>query len=158
MRSLVRIHATTGSGLKKTKCDGLRRSPTRLFMPTVVALVSALLLLNGCIFKEVKEQQKKLDAHCTLQGQVRAGKPGKNPLVVVLVRLPGGRGEPRANRELADHYVLEGAGTSASGGGTAGAQAAKYHKGMAVFTHAKGGLMYEASVAGQKFSYKPLKK
>jgi len=110
MRFLVRIHATTGSGLKKTKCDGLRRSPTRLFMPTVVALVSALLLLNGCIFKEVKEQQKKLDAHCTLQGQVRAGKPGKNPLVVVLVRLPGGRGDARANWELADHYVLEGAG------------------------------------------------
>lgn len=30
----------------------------------------------------------------------------------------------------------------------------KYHKGMAVFTVAKGGLMYEASVAGQKFKYK----
>jgi lipid-binding SYLF domain-containing protein len=33
-----------------------------------------------------------------------------------------------------------------------------YHKGMAVFTVAKGGLMYEASVAGQKFSYKALGK
>ena len=31
----------------------------------------------------------------------------------------------------------------------------KYHKGMVVFTVAKGGLMYEA-VAGQKFSYTPL--
>jgi hypothetical protein len=29
---------------------------------------------------------------------------------------------------------------------------------MAVFTVAKGGLMYEASVAGQKFSYKALGK
>jgi hypothetical protein len=29
-----------------------------------------------------------------------------------------------------------------------------YYKGMAVYTIAKGGLMYEASVAGQKFSYK----
>jgi hypothetical protein len=29
---------------------------------------------------------------------------------------------------------------------------------MAVFTVAKGGLMYEASVAGQKFSYKALAK
>jgi len=27
---------------------------------------------------------------------------------------------------------------------------------MAVFTVAKGGLMYEASIAGQKFKYKPL--
>jgi len=47
-------------------------------------------------------------------------------------------------------------------GGTAGASggkkdattAGKYHKGMAVFTIVKGGAMYEASVAGQKFSYK----
>jgi len=29
-----------------------------------------------------------------------------------------------------------------------------YYKGMAIFTVAKGGLMYEASVGGQKFSYK----
>jgi hypothetical protein len=28
-----------------------------------------------------------------------------------------------------------------------------YRKGMAVFVHAKGGLMYEATVGGQKFSY-----
>jgi lipid-binding SYLF domain-containing protein len=31
----------------------------------------------------------------------------------------------------------------------------KYHNGMATFTVAKGGLMYEASVGGQKFNYKP---
>jgi lipid-binding SYLF domain-containing protein len=30
-----------------------------------------------------------------------------------------------------------------------------YNKGVAVFTVAKGGLMYAATVAGQKFSYKP---
>jgi lipid-binding SYLF domain-containing protein len=30
-----------------------------------------------------------------------------------------------------------------------------YYKGMAVFTVAKGGLMYEASIGGQKFSYTP---
>jgi lipid-binding SYLF domain-containing protein len=30
-----------------------------------------------------------------------------------------------------------------------------YEKGMAVFTVAKGGLMYSASIAGQKFSYSP---
>ena len=50
----------------------------------------------------------------------------------------------------------EGAGASASGGGTAGMQAAKYHKGMVVFTHAKGGLMYEVSVGGQKFKFEPI--
>jgi hypothetical protein len=31
----------------------------------------------------------------------------------------------------------------------------RYHKGMATFTVAKGGLMYQATVSGQKFSYKP---
>ncbi|WP_274475745.1 lipid-binding SYLF domain-containing protein [Mangrovimonas aestuarii] len=34
---------------------------------------------------------------------------------------------------------------------------AKYADGIAVFTHAKGGLMAEAAVGGQKFKYKPLK-
>jgi len=43
-----------------------------------------------------------------------------------------------------------GASISKSDSTTAG----KYSKGMAVFTVAKGGLMYEASVGGQKFSYK----
>lgn len=32
---------------------------------------------------------------------------------------------------------------------------AKYNGGVAIFTMAKGGLMYEASVGGQKFSFKP---
>jgi lipid-binding SYLF domain-containing protein len=31
-----------------------------------------------------------------------------------------------------------------------------YYKGTAVFTVAKGGLMYQAAVSGQKFSFKPL--
>ena len=51
------------------------------------------------------------------------------------------------------------AGSSAgASGGTqsAGTQAAAYHKGMAIFTKAIGGLMYEASVGGQKFKYEPL--
>jgi len=30
-----------------------------------------------------------------------------------------------------------------------------YQRGVAVFTVAKGGLMYAATVAGQKFSYEP---
>jgi len=46
-------------------------------------------------------------------------------------------------------------GVSASAGETKGVGAWKH--GMAVFTLAKGGLMYEASIGGQKFNYKPLK-
>ena len=43
---------------------------------------------------------------------------------------------------------------AASGGKKDAATAGDYHKGIAVFTIAKGGAMFEASVAGQKFSYK----
>lgn len=54
---------------------------------------------------------------------------------------------------------------STGGGASAGASGGRndatathggYRKGMAVFTIAKGGLMYEAAVGGQKFSYEPL--
>ncbi|MGD2029586.1 MAG: lipid-binding SYLF domain-containing protein [Desulfobacterales bacterium] len=52
----------------------------------------------------------------------------------------------------------EGATAGASAGPATGKQAkASYHKGMAVFVHAKGGLMYEASIGGQKFTFKPKK-
>jgi lipid-binding SYLF domain-containing protein len=47
-----------------------------------------------------------------------------------------------------------GTSAGASGGKNDASTKGKYHKGMAVFTIAKGGLMYEASVAGQKFKYK----
>ena len=48
------------------------------------------------------------------------------------------------------------AGTSAgaSGGKRDAATTGIYNKGMAIFTIAKGGLMYEASLSGQKFSYR----
>jgi lipid-binding SYLF domain-containing protein len=45
---------------------------------------------------------------------------------------------------------------SASGGKKDAATAGSFHKGMVVFTIAKGGLMYQATIGGQKFSYKPL--
>lgn len=40
----------------------------------------------------------------------------------------------------------------------AGAQEAKYYKGMAVLVYAKGGFMYEASLGGQKYNFQPIKK
>jgi lipid-binding SYLF domain-containing protein len=53
------------------------------------------------------------------------------------------------------------AGTTGGSAGASGGQhdaktVGQYYKGMATFTVAKGGLMYEASVAGQKFGYTPL--
>jgi len=53
------------------------------------------------------------------------------------------------------------ASTTGTSAGASGGQrdattvAPSFYKGMAVFTVAKGGLMYEATVGGQKFSYKP---
>jgi len=53
----------------------------------------------------------------------------------------------------------EGTGASSSASKTSGkaTTGAKYQKGVVVFTMAKGGLMYAATIAGQKYSYKPLK-
>ena len=50
-----------------------------------------------------------------------------------------------------------GVAAGASGGKNDATTSGDYYKGMAIFTVAKGGLMYEASVGGQKFSYKPAK-
>jgi lipid-binding SYLF domain-containing protein len=52
----------------------------------------------------------------------------------------------------------QGSSAGASLGPATGTQAeTKYTKGMAVFIHTLGGLMYELSIGGQKFSFTPLK-
>jgi hypothetical protein len=48
-----------------------------------------------------------------------------------------------------------GASADASGGEKDARTAGKYYKGFAIFTIVKGGAMYQAAVAGQKFSYTP---
>lgn len=48
-----------------------------------------------------------------------------------------------------------GSSATASGGKNNAETKGKYYKGMATFTVAKGGLMYEASIGGQKFKYTP---
>lgn len=51
----------------------------------------------------------------------------------------------------------KGVGAGASAGPATGTHTGRgYTKGMAVFVHIKGGLMYEASIGGQKFSFEPL--
>ena len=50
-----------------------------------------------------------------------------------------------------------GSSAGASGGEHDAKTQGRYYHGMAIFTVAKGGLMYEASIGGQKFSYKPKK-
>jgi lipid-binding SYLF domain-containing protein len=48
-----------------------------------------------------------------------------------------------------------GAAAGASGGKNDARTAGNYHNGMVVFTIAKGGAMYQATLGGQKFAYKP---
>lgn len=48
-----------------------------------------------------------------------------------------------------------GSSASASVAAEHGKNATNYYKGMAVLTLAKGGLMYEAALAGQKYTFKP---
>jgi lipid-binding SYLF domain-containing protein len=55
-----------------------------------------------------------------------------------------------------------GAGTTGTAAGASGGKSdattvGDYYKGMAQFVIVKGGAMYEAAIAGAKFSYKPLK-
>ena len=52
--------------------------------------------------------------------------------------------------------TTQGSSAGASGGKKDAVTAGNYHKGFATFYIVKGGLMYEAAIAGQKFSYKPL--
>ncbi len=64
------------------------------------------------------------------------------------------------NKEAIDRFKenkLEFAGQVSAVAATSGASAnVKYKEGVMVFTQQKGGLMYEASVGGQKFSFTPL--
>ena len=73
------------------------------------------------------------------------------------------KGEFEFNAEASAVAITAGASAQAgTGGATAGKSittdraevAGGYRSGMAIFTIAKGGLMYEATVAGQKFDYK----
>lgn len=50
-----------------------------------------------------------------------------------------------------------GSSAGASGGRHDATTVGKYQRGMATFTVAKGGLMYQATIGGQKFSYAPVK-
>ena len=51
--------------------------------------------------------------------------------------------------------TTSGSSTGVSGGQNDATTSGKYRKGRATFTVAKGGLMYEASIGGQKFNYTP---
>lgn len=49
-----------------------------------------------------------------------------------------------------------GTGAGASTGARGGSYASRYENGMLVLTMAKGGLMYQATIGGQKYGFKPI--
>ena len=65
---------------------------------------------SACGMLHVKEQQAKLDAFCTIRGQVEAERGDAAPLVVVLARQVGTDPMKRESWQIADHFVLEDAG------------------------------------------------
>jgi uncharacterized alpha/beta hydrolase family protein/uncharacterized protein (DUF2141 family) len=80
-------------------------------LPTRLAAVVLLFLLSSCGMLHVKEQQAKLDAFCTLSGNVEAERSVAAPLVVVLARQIGADRTKRDSWQIADHFVLESAGS-----------------------------------------------
>jgi pimeloyl-ACP methyl ester carboxylesterase len=79
-------------------------------------------LAAGCVFLDVKEQQEKLHAACTIKGTARSMVAGDRAVVVVLLRRGEGKAGASGDWQLASHFVLEQAGkfafTVADGKGT----------------------------------------
>jgi hypothetical protein len=59
-------------------------------------------------------------------------------------------------KKNAKHGAAISAGVGLVTDGVSGAAKGAWKRGMAVFTLIKGGLMYEASIGGQKYNFKPL--
>lgn len=62
---------------------------------------------------------------------------------------------PQTLRDFKQGQFALSAQVSAVAAAEGAAKTARYRQGVAVFTVAKGGLMYEATVGGQKFSFEP---
>ena len=69
----------------------------------------AALLLGGCIFQDVREQQALMDATCVIEGTAASAAATDRPIVVALLR-PAGDSAPGREWLVADHFVLEAAG------------------------------------------------
>ncbi len=74
------------------------------------ALLLVVLAVQGCMFADVRKQQDIIDTFCILEGEVSAERRDPVPLVVVLVRKIGADPQQRESWQVADHFVLEGAG------------------------------------------------
>ena len=74
------------------------------------ALLLLCAALQGCMFRDVKEQQQRIATFCLFEGEVAAERREAAPLVVMLLRETGTGAAPNESWELADHFVLDGPG------------------------------------------------
>lgn len=109
---------------------------------TSVAQVTLGLQLGGQVYSEIIFFQDQRAFHEFTTGNFEFGAEAS------AVAITAG-----ASAQATTTGTGAGASTSSSSAATTG----KYQKGVAVFTVAKGGLMYEATIGGQKFSYKARK-
>src|SRR5262245_17326487 len=72
---------------------------------TKIALLCSL-LVSGCVFQDVREQQRQLDASCVFSGTVSTARADPHYIVVVLFRRAEGQPAIR-NWVIVDHFVLE---------------------------------------------------
>src|SRR5262245_63872379 len=67
-------------------------------------------VLAGCGLLDVKEQQAKLQAACTIKGTARSLQSGDRAVVVVLLRRHEAQEKLPGTWEIASHFILERAG------------------------------------------------
>ncbi|MGA6826370.1 esterase/lipase family protein [Nitrospira sp. NS4] len=72
--------------------------------------IIACLILTGCVFQGVRDQQRKIEDRCVIGGTVTTEHDSANPILVGLMRHTGGEIESPQNWALVDHFVLESAG------------------------------------------------
>ena len=83
-----------------------KRAPSVRIMQCLLLCAGAL-SLSGCVFLDVKEQQKKADEFCAVEGHASVDRREEKPIVVVLVRKIGADIDRRESWEIADHFVLD---------------------------------------------------
>eukprot|EP00980_Cylindrotheca_fusiformis_P004531 scaffold961_cov122-Cylindrotheca_fusiformis.AAC.39 len=108
--------------------------------------VSLGLQLGGQLFSEIIFFESMLDYERFTSGSFEFGADAK---VVALTASASVSASTMGNQGLSF-------GTKPSDQSKIGKDTEKYAKGLAVFTVALTGLMYEATVTGQKFTYKPI--
>jgi len=81
----------------------------QIALPVAVGLALAA-AVQGCVFLDVKQQQEKLQAACTIKGTARSAQEGRRAIVVVLLRRNEGESKLPGGWDFASQFVIEDAG------------------------------------------------